>query len=183
MRRKPSGSHGCGPRNRQRNTQSSRLSHSLDPTPTHACRLDDEGRPVRRERCIETLATPSKAGLGRRAEPKQSVVDSWKSTVKHCMELSPDTLVIPPRQQIFDDICGEGMPKCRGMLLGLRTPLRTVFSVPSNTPDVDGYEVEEDDGSPQLGSIWKQMQANRRANMLLLSRVFRRGRDETISVC
>ena len=38
-----------GLRNRQRNTQGSRLSHSLDPTSTHACRLDDEGRPVHRE--------------------------------------------------------------------------------------------------------------------------------------
>jgi len=64
------------------------------------------------------------------------------------------------------------------MLFGLRTPLRTVFSVPSNTPDVGGYEVEEDDDSPQLRSIWQQMQANRKANMLLLSRVFRRGRDD-----
>ena len=51
------------------------------------------------------------------------------------------------------------------------------------TLDVCGYEVEEDDGSPQLKSIWQQMQANRKADMLLLSRVFRRGRDETISVC
>ena len=64
-----------------------------------------------------------------------------------------------------------------------RTQLRAAFSVPSNTPEVCGYEVEEDDGSPQLRSIWQQMQANRKANMLLLSRVFRRGRDETISVC
>lgn len=64
------------------------------------------------------------------------------------------------------------------MLFGLRTPLRTVFSLPSNTPDVGGYEVEEDDDSPKLQSIWQQMQANRKANMLLLSRVFRRGRDD-----
>lgn len=64
------------------------------------------------------------------------------------------------------------------MLFGLRTPLRTVFSLPSNTPDVGGYEVEEDDDSPKLQSIWQQMLANRKANMLLLSRVFRRGRDD-----
>ena len=38
----------------------------MDPTPTHACRLDDEGRPARWERCSETLATHWKAGLGRR---------------------------------------------------------------------------------------------------------------------
>ena len=69
------------------------------------------------------------------------------------------------------------------MPFGLRTPLRAAFSVPSNTPDVCGYEVEEDDGSPRLWSIWQQKQANRKANMLLPSKVFRRGRDETISVC
>ena len=67
VRRKPSGSpHGCGPRNRQRNTQTSRLSHPLDPAPTHACRLDDEGRSVRQKRGTDTLATHWKAGLGRR---------------------------------------------------------------------------------------------------------------------
>ena len=36
--------------------KNSRLSHSLDPEPTYACRLDDESRPVRWERCTETLA-------------------------------------------------------------------------------------------------------------------------------
>ena len=63
-------------RNLLRNTQSSRLSHSLDPTPTHACRLDDEGRPVRWERCSETLATHWKAGLGRRDNSTERT--SWK---------------------------------------------------------------------------------------------------------
>ena len=58
---------------RQRNTQGSRLSHSLDPTSTHACRLD-EGRPVRREQCIETLATHWKAGLGRRDNSNESAL-------------------------------------------------------------------------------------------------------------
>ena len=69
------------------------------------------------------------------------------------------------------------------MPFGLRTQLRAAFSVPPNTLDLCGCKVEEDDGSPQLQSIWQQMQANRKADMLLLSRVFRRGRDETISVC
>ena len=46
--------------------------------------------------------------------------------------------------------------------LGLRTQLRTAFSVPFNTLDACGYKVEEDDGSPQLQSIWQQMQANRK---------------------
>ena len=69
------------------------------------------------------------------------------------------------------------------MPFGLRTQLRAAFSVPFNTLDVCGYKVEEDDGSPQLQCIWQQMQANRKWDMLLLSRVFRRGRDETISVC
>ena len=69
------------------------------------------------------------------------------------------------------------------MPFGLRTQLRTAFTGSSNTLDVCGYEVEEDDVSPQFQSIWQKMQANRKADMLLLSRVFRRGRDETISVC
>ena len=78
VRWKPSGSsHGCGPRNRWRNTHSSRLSHSLDPTPTHACRLDDEGRPVRWERCSETLAAHWKAGLGRRDHSTECT--SWEN--------------------------------------------------------------------------------------------------------
>ena len=34
------------------------------------------------------------------------------------------------------------------------------------------YEVEEDDGSLQFWSIWQQVQVNRKANMVLLSRVF-----------
>ena len=34
------------------------------------------------------------------------------------------------------------------------------------------YEVEEDGGSLQLWSIWQQVQVNRKANMVLLSRVF-----------
>ena len=41
-----------------------------------------------------------------------------------------------------------------------RTQLQTDFSVPFNTLDVCGYKVEEDDGSPQLQSIWQPMQAN-----------------------
>ena len=68
-------------------------------------------------------------------------------------------------------------------LSGPRTLLRSAFSVSSNTSDVCGYEVEEDGGSPQLRSIWLQMQTNGKANMFLLSRVFRRSRDETISAC
>ena len=39
--------------------------------------------------------------------------------------------------------------------------------------DVCGCKVEEDDGSPQLQSIWQQLQVNRKADVLLLSRVFR----------
>ena len=34
------------------------------------------------------------------------------------------------------------------------------------------YEVEEDGGSLQFWSIWQQVQVNRKANMVLLSRVF-----------
>ena len=53
-----------------------KLSHSLDPTPTYACRLDDEGRPVRWERCTETLAAHWKADLGRRENSTERA--SWQ---------------------------------------------------------------------------------------------------------
>ena len=34
------------------------------------------------------------------------------------------------------------------------------------------YQVEEDGGSLQIWSIWQQVQVNRKANMVLLSRMF-----------
>ena len=66
----------------------------------------------------------------------------------------------------------KGCGSAEGYLFGFGASLRTDFSVPFNILDVRGSEVEEDDGSPKLRSIWQQMQINRKANMVLLSRVF-----------
>ena len=64
--------------------------------------------------------------------------------VKRCME--PDEpLVFLTRQHILGGVCDEELWK---------------------------YEVEEDDDSLQFWSIWQQVQVNRKANMVLLSRVF-----------
>ena len=50
--------------------------------------------------------------------------------------------------------------------------LRMASSVPFCILIVRRYEVEEDGGSLQFWSIWQQVQIDRKANMVLLSRVF-----------
>ena len=60
-----------------RETLKAQGSHIRWITPTHACRLNDKGRPVRWERCSETLVTHWKAGLGRRDNSTEC--SSWEN--------------------------------------------------------------------------------------------------------
>ena len=75
-----------------RETQSSRLPHSLDSTPTYACRLNDKGRPVRWERCSETLVTHGKVGLGEETIRQSARLGRTKAVSRRQLENNDKTL-------------------------------------------------------------------------------------------
>ena len=68
--------------------------------------------------------------------------------------------------------CGRTEGASLSLLFEFGASLRMASSLSLSSFILRRYEVEEDDGSLQFWSIWQQVQINRKANMVLLCRVF-----------